>query len=156
MTFYLKVAANWILAAVMAVLIVVLTTGVAAAGPCYHYANLVGQHHAAWWHGYYGAPAVVDWEFPGVATGDWGVAFGTRLCIEVVGVPDWAAQEYGYLIGRRAVGVVVDRMPPGYEGALDAWPALARELMGKDWLRVGVVVVEYWVCEDRIWVHTTS
>ena len=34
----------------------------------------------------------------------------------------------------------------GYDGALDTWPALARELMGEDWVRVGMVLVEYEVC----------
>ncbi len=127
-------------------LILLWQHGVGADVPCWHYANLVGQHHAAWWHGYRAAPPVVDWEFPGVATGDWDIPFGTRLCIEVVGVPEWAAEEYGHLIGRQALGVVVDRMPMGYDGALDTWPALARELMGQDWRRVGMVTVRYWVC----------
>ncbi len=64
----------------------------------------------------------------------------------MVGVPEWAAEEYGHLVGRQAVGIVVDRMPPGYDGALDTWPALARELMGEDWVRVGMGMVEYEVC----------
>jgi len=66
-----------------------------------------------------------------------------------VAVPGWAAEEYGHLVGRQAVGVVADRMPPGYDGALDAWPALAESLMGEDWRRVGTVEVEYWECDHR-------
>jgi hypothetical protein len=32
--------------------------------------------------------------------------------------------------------VVVDRMPPGYGRALDVWPALFRELAGRDWATI--------------------
>jgi len=63
---------------ILATLLLLPVTPVSSA-PCYHYANLVGRHPAAWWHGYTGVPDRVDYAFPGVATGDWGIPFGTHL-----------------------------------------------------------------------------
>jgi len=63
---------------ILAVLLIFPPTQ-ASAAPCYHYVNLVGKHPAAWWHGYTGVPALVDYAFPGVATGDWGIPFGAHL-----------------------------------------------------------------------------
>ena len=114
--------------------------------PCTHYANLIGEHPAAWWHGYDEFPDRVNWWYPGVATGDWSIPFGTELCITVTAIPEWAEEEYSHLVGREARGVVVDRMPQGWGQAIDTWPALARALMGPDWQRVGRVDVSYHVC----------
>ena len=48
------------------------------------------------------------------------------------------------------MGIVVDRMAPGYEGALDCWPALFARLAGEDWARIGRLEVKYEVCADEV------
>ena len=115
------------------------------------YDDYYGEHPAAWWHGYYALPHRVNTTFMGVATGDWSIPFGTRLCITVVGVPRWAQgeKEIEALVGRAAIGVVVDRMAPGYEGAIDCWPALFQELASPQWRRIGKLYVEYHICEKE-------
>lgn len=117
-----------------------------------HGDGYLGKHHAAWYHGYRNLPPRVNLTFPGLATADASIAFLTRLCIEVTAVPDWAQEEYGDLVGRRAIGLVADRMAGWvYEEmgpAIDCWPALAEELMGVDWKRVGTVSVRYWTCDS--------
>lgn len=115
--------------------------------PCWYYGpgdGYLGRRHAASWHGLTppGWPEVVDWVHPGIATADRSIPFGTRLHLRVVAVPGWAREQYGHLVGREAEGVVVDRMAPWVREGIDLWPALARELMGPDWRRIGKVWVE--------------
>jgi len=115
------------------------------------------MRHAAFWNGRTpeGWPEVVDLIHHGIATSDYSIPFGTRLCIEITDVPSWAHEEYFHLIGRRAVGIVIDRTAPWvYKElgpALDLWPALFQQLAGPslDWKRLGTFTVRYWVCKDE-------
>jgi len=117
--------------------------------PAFYYL-LLGSHHAAYWHGQVpaGCPNVVTDSFYGVAVADWSIPFGTRLEIEVVGVPGWARQQYSHLIGRKVVAVVLDRMPRGWGTAIDCWPATFWALAGEDWRRIGKLYVRYREVKD--------
>ena len=137
---------HWLLVVGLALLALFLLVARADAdggpAPAFYYGwgdvGYLGEHHAAYWHGEtpWGWRDVVDLVYPGIATADARIPFGTRLCIEVVAVPAWAAGEYDHLVGRRAAGVVVDRMASWVYAemgpAVDCWPALARRLMGTD------------------------
>jgi len=139
-------------------LALLVPAGVEASGPvpAWYYGDgtdgYLGRHPAAWWHGYRDPQwNVVNNTFKGVATGDWSIPFGTRLCIEVVGVPRWAQgeKEIEALVGQKAVGIVVGRMAKGYEDAIDCWTALFAELAGPQWQRIGRLTVEYYICEEE-------
>ena len=131
----------------IALLLVLILPAVASSAPAYHYENLIGHHHAAYWHGYRDVPEVVNYWFPGIATGDWSIPFGTCLKITVIDVPEWAEEEYSHLIGNEAYGIVLDRMPRGHYGAIDCWPKLFELLAGPEWRRVGRLEVAYEECE---------
>ena len=107
----------------------------------------LGKRHAAAWVSQTpdGWPDVVDLIHHGIATSDWSVPFGTRVCLKVVGVPSWATESHSQLKGRTACGVVVDRTADWVWGAYgegyDLWPAMAESLMGEDYLTIGTVSV---------------
>jgi len=142
----------------LAVVLLLIWPGIAVAdpgpSPAWYYGDgtdgYLGRRHAASWHGKtpVGMPETVEWGYLGVATGDWSISFGTRLCITVVGFPAWSEGEYDHLVGNTSWGIVVDRMPPGYEAALDCWPALFKQLAGEDWRRIGKVNVVYETCDN--------
>lgn len=94
--------------------------------------TFIGQHHAAYWHGFRGAPQVVTMDYPGVAACiDY--PFGTVLRFQR---GDRIA--YGVVVDRRA------RYTSEYCEYFDAWPYLAQQLgFGPSYghLDVGVVQV---------------
>ncbi len=109
----------------------------------------LGRKHASahWGQTPAGFPDVVDLVHYGVATSDWSIPFGTELCLEVVAFPGWAEGEYDNRTGVIVCGaIVVDRMPhwveQRYGESLDAWPALARRLLGSDFVRIGTATVK--------------
>jgi len=107
----------------------------------------LGERHAAAWSSQTpeGWPDVVDLVHRGIATSDWSIPFGTRICLKIVDVPSWAAESYSQLKGRISCGIVVDRTADWvwgvYGEGYDLWPAMAESLMGKDYLTVGTVSV---------------
>ena len=95
---------------------------------------------AAWWHGELprGAPAIVDYQYLGVATASREIEFGTRIRFTIIGLPGWAEDDYDYLIGRSVVATVVDRLADeNGEVEFDLQPAAFLELTGD--LDIGVV-----------------
>jgi len=110
----------------------------------------LGRRHASsyWRQTPEGWPDVVDLAHYGIATSDHSIPFGTELCLEVTAFPAWSEEEYSDLIGNVVCGaIVVDRMAPRRDEALDCWPALFRRLAGPDWQRIGTLTVRYWVRE---------
>ena len=111
----------------------------------------LGRRHAAshWGQTPDSWPEVVDLEHYGIATSDWAVPFGTRLCLEVIAFPSWARDEYSDHVGTVVCGTVVDRMSSWVHEelgpSLDLWPRLFQELVGDDWRRVGTFAARYWV-----------
>jgi len=98
---------------------------------------------AAYWHRALpdGAPSRVDYHYLGAASASRDIPFGTKVRLEIVGIPKWAKGEYDHLIGRSVIVTVVDRM--GSEGdGFDLWPASARRLMGPDYRRIGIVYIK--------------
>jgi len=147
--------------AVLTVILLLLlpaTVGADPGVPAFYYGDgsdgYLGRYHAAWWHGYRGFSPRVNLTSLGIATANWSIPFNTRLCIEIVAVPEWAEEEFSHLIGRRATGVVVDRMAAWVIDeigpALDLWPALFRRLAGPEWRRIGRLGVEYEICNQYI------
>ena len=96
---------------------------------------------ASWWYGELPdvAPSRVDYHYLGVATADRTIPFGTKIRVEVVGVPVWARGELKHLIGRSVIVTVVDRMAQR-GNKLDLWPAAFLALTGD--LDVGIVYVK--------------
>jgi hypothetical protein len=78
---------------------------------------------------------------PGLATGDRSIPCGTVVLLEVVGIPTWAEGRYDDVIGRKAVGVVVDRLGAPSPHTYDAYPNLFRDLVGPPWDSLGRVYV---------------
>ena len=106
----------------------------------------LGEHPAAYWHSELppGAPNVVDDSYYGVAIN--GIPFGTVLELEVVGVPSWADEGELDIVGNKVTVTVWDRV--SVDGLFDLTPAAARELMGREWQRIGRVTVKVRLVED--------
>ena len=98
---------------------------------------------AAHWQGELpiNAPSRVDYHYLGVASADRSIPFGTKVRLEVVGIPTWAKGDLEHLIGRSVIVTVVDRMGESGNG-FDLWPAAARVLIGPDYRRIGIVYVK--------------
>ena len=114
------------------------------------------SRHASSWHGETpeGWPEFVNLRHHGIATTDWSIPFGTKVCLEIVSFPAWAEGEYDERIGTVACGIVVDRMSQVTEcyfgPSVDIWPALARVLMGPDYGRVGTVRAKMEIGSERL------
>ena len=100
---------------------------------------------AAYWHSELpeNAPAVVDYQYLGVATASRAIPFGTQIKFTVLNVPKWAKEEYSGIIGNTVIATVVDRL--GDEDGrvdFDLWPNTALTLMGSDYQEIGTVFVK--------------
>ena len=97
---------------------------------------------AAWWHGELpdGAPAIVDYEYFGVATASREIPFGTRIRFTVLNT---VREEDRGIIGNTVIATVVDRLgDEDGEVEFDLQPASALALMGRDYRRIGIVYVK--------------
>jgi len=100
---------------------------------------------SSWWHNELpdGAPAIVDYEYFGVATASREIPFGTQVKFTVINIPKWAKVKYGGIIGNTVIATVVDRLGDEYgEVDFDLWPAAAEVLMGRDYQEIGTVYVK--------------
>lgn len=104
------------------------------------YYLLLGQHHAAYWHGETPAcaPPVVDITYYGVAACE-AYPFGTLLRIEDI---ETGRHVYAVVIDRRA------RYTSEYCGYFDAWPA-TMDALGADARERGVLRVRVSIVERR-------
>jgi len=105
----------------------------------------LGERHAAshWGQTPEGWPDIVDLVHHGIATSDWSIPFGAKLCLEIAAYPLWSEGEYDDRIGTVVCGTVVDRMPSWvnwrYGISVDIWPAMAKALLGPDYRRIGTI-----------------
>ncbi len=95
---------------------------------------------ASWWHHELpeGAPAVVDYEYFGVATALRDIPFGTRIRFTVLNT---VREEDRDIVGNTVIAVVVDRLgDEDGEVEFDLWPVAFKVLAGD--LDVGVLYVK--------------
>jgi len=93
------------------------------------------------------APAKVNYHYLGVATASRDIPFCTKIRFTVIGLPKWAREDYGYLIGRSVVATVVDRL--GKEDGqvdFDLWPAAFKVLAGN--MDIGVLYVRAEILQE--------
>ena len=95
---------------------------------------------AAYWHGELpeGAPAIVDYEYFGVATASREIPFGTRIRFTVLNT---VREEDYSIVGNTVVATVVDRLSDeGGAVEFDLWPAAFLKLTGD--LDIGIVYIK--------------
>jgi len=113
----------------------------------------LGERHAASWWGQIpdGFPEYVDEVHFGVATRSRSLPFGTKLELRIMGLPNWAEPELSFLIGRKVVVTVVDRLPNDSGVSFDLWPAAFTALVGWDGLRdrLGICEISWQVLEKE-------
>jgi hypothetical protein len=99
----------------------------------YYHASLEGNRHACANTPPVGfTPTAAFEDQPGLATGDRSIPCGTVILLEIVGIPSWAQGRYDDVVGRRTVGVVVDRLRDPHPHTYDAYPNLFAQLVGEE------------------------